>query len=53
MNGFDPVGPAAAEKEDCIAVWIQPELILDHIYQAVQLLAHVCIPVTDIYLLDM
>ena len=43
MDGLDPVGPAAAEKEDCIAVWVQLEIILDYIYQAVQLLAHVCI----------
>ena len=53
MNSFDPVGPAPAEKEDCIAVWVQLEIILDYIYQAVQLLAHVCIAGTDIYLLDM
>ena len=52
MNGFDPVGPAPAEKEDCITVWIQLEIILDYIDQAVQLLAHVCISGTDIYLLD-
>ena len=53
MNGFDPVGPASAEKEDCITVWIQLEIILDYIDQAVQLLAHVCISGTDIYLFNM
>ena len=53
MDCFDPVCPPAAKQKQCIAVWVQLKVILNDIYQAIQLLPHISIAGTDIDFFDM